>query len=56
MKRFEYETELKSLYGKAIKEKDFRLAFDILEAGRVMGLEGMSLDRVKAEEDKISVK
>ncbi len=42
MKREEYETQLKVLYGKVIKIEDFRLAFEILEAGRAMGLEGIS--------------
>ena len=51
MKRYEYETELKHLYGKAVQGVDFRLAFDILEVGRMLGLEGMSLSRKEAEED-----
>ena len=42
MKRKEYETELIELYGEAMKAKDFRLAFDILEAGRAIGLEGIA--------------
>ena len=49
MKRYEYETELKNLYGEVMKVKDFRLAFDILEAGRMLGLEGMSIARTDAE-------
>lgn len=52
MKRDEYETELKSLYGKAMKGQDFRLAFDILEAGRAMGLEGMGVSRIETEKNK----
>lgn len=52
MKRFEYETELKALYEKAIKTEDFRLAFDILEAGRVLEVNGMSHKRKEAEEVK----
>lgn len=34
MTKEEYETELKTLYGKALKDKDLRLAFDILVRGR----------------------
>ncbi len=38
MNREEYETEMKNLYAMAIKDKDTRLAFDILQAGRKAGM------------------
>ncbi len=41
MDREEYETELKDLYGRAMKSDDIRLAFDILRAGRDIGLSNM---------------
>lgn len=34
MKLSEYQEELKYLYGKAVENKDFRLAFDLLEVRR----------------------
>ena len=41
MKREEYETELKALYAKAVEVGDLVLALDILERGRVVGIEDM---------------
>ena len=42
MKTGEYEKELKFLYGKAIEEKNIRLALEILERGRAVGIENMN--------------
>lgn len=50
MKHNEYETELKFLYGKAMKVQDFRLAFDILEVGRNLIEKDMDLARTETEE------
>ena len=50
MTRDEYETELKHLYGEAMKRKDFRLAFDILEAGQAICVKGVMVRKVPDEE------
>ena len=39
MKASEYETELKHLYGLAIKQEDTRLALEILEKAVIRGIE-----------------
>ncbi len=51
MKRDEYKTELKSLYGKAIESKDYRLALDILELGLAAGLEDICSNDDSSEGD-----
>ena len=47
MKREEYITELKTLYGKAIKDDDIGLALSILERGREMDIEDIRGEEVK---------
>lgn len=47
MDKKEYETELKVLYGKAIKQESFSLALEILERGRAIGLEGIAKEPKK---------
>ena len=48
MKRKEYETELIRLYDLAMQVQNFRLAFEILEAGRVAGIDSFT----EVEQDK----
>ena len=38
----EYKTELKAMYGMAIKNGDIHIALEILERGRAMGVGGIS--------------
>jgi hypothetical protein len=42
MKRKEYEQELIHLYIEAKEMKDTRLAFELLEAGRIIGLDSFT--------------
>ena len=47
MKRVEYETELKALYGIALKQQNVSVALELLERCRAMGF-----DDIKKEKEK----
>lgn len=52
MTRDEYAGALKWLYEKAKESGDLRFMFELLEAGRALGLEGLSNDYFCDKEDR----
>ena len=49
MTRTEYETELKALYGIAVKQGDVRIALELLERVRTMGFDDIRKDTKENE-------
>ena len=51
MKLSEYQDKLNFLYGEAVKNKDFRLAFELLEKAREYGVDVGEIIAAKEAED-----